>query len=87
MSKLIVWKKSNYDKIQTLKETQKVEEEKNCDQHQLWQKNIVTKLKVWQSSNCDKTKITRKLKLPPNSNCDKSKKMIKLLLWQNSKCD
>ena len=39
---------------------------------------IVTKLKLWQNSNCDKKQIVT------NSNCDKSQIVTTLQLWQNS---
>ena len=54
----------------------------------------MTKLKLWQNSNCDKTQIVTKLKLWQNSNCDKTQIVKnsktqnvrkKLKLWQNSK--
>ena len=56
---------------------------------------IVTKLKLWQNSNCDKTQNVTKLKLWPSSktqivtklkksNCDKTQK---LKLWQNINYD
>ena len=52
-----------------------------CDKTQL-----VTKLKLRQNWNCDKTQI-EKLKLWQNSNCDKTQIGTKLKLWQNWNCD
>ena len=42
----------------------------------------MTKLKMWQNSNCDKTQILIKLKIRQNSNCDRT---TKLKFLQNSK--
>ena len=63
---------SNYDNTQKVKKwrnskTQIVTTRKKSK----WDKTqVVTKLKLWQSSNCDKTQFVTKLKLWQNSNCE-----------------
>ena len=67
----------------------------NCDTTQkllLWQNlkaQIVTKLKLCQNSNCDKSRVVTNLKLWHNSNCEKKNLKIisgtKHQLWQNAR--
>ena len=49
---------------------------------------IVTKLKLWQNSICDKTQIVTKTHIVTklsNSSCDKTPIMTKLKLWEKKK--
>ena len=65
-------KKSYNDKTQKLKTVKK----------KSW---IMTKLKQWQNSNCDKSQVVTTLKLWQKSNCEEKTK--KKSMWQNSNCD
>ena len=49
-------------------------------QNSNYDKTQIVTLKLWQSSNCDKTQWGK------NSNCDKNQN-VTLKLWQNSNCD
>ena len=72
---MIKLKKSNGNKTQNLK----LWEKKNSKNSKYDKTQLVTKLKLWQNSTCDKGQIVT------YSSCDKTQIVTKLKLWKKTK--